>query len=137
MTDSHAISHKRILIVDDSDQVSEAIQSTLAHLGHEVETASDAKEALRKFDPGKYDLVITDFAMPKTNGIELATSIRKKAPKQLVMMVTAYAFSLAASDGRELPVDHILQKPFSPDDIETAVNEVFNPARRPACNTPH
>lgn len=132
MTDSQnasVISSKRVLIVDDADQVADVIQSTLVQLGHRVETAGDAKEALRKFEPGKYDLVITDFAMPKVNGIELATSIRKKAPGQRIIMVTAYAFSIAANDGRELPVNHILHKPFSPRDIEMSISEVFNPAK--------
>ena len=135
MSDTQATplsSPKRILIVDDADQVAEAIQSTLVYLGHQVETAGDAKEALRKFAPGKYDLIITDFAMPKMNGIELATAIRKKAAGQLIMMVTAYAFSIAANDGRELPVDQILRKPFSPRDIEVSLIELFNAARQTA-----
>ena len=123
---------KRILIVDDAPQVAETIQATLVQLGHHVEVAGDAKDALRRFEPGKYDLVVTDYSMPKTNGVELASAIRKRAAGQLILLITAYAFSIAANDARQLPVDFVLQKPFSTRELEQALAGLFATAKETA-----
>lgn len=126
------LSPKRILLVDDAQQVADTIKSVLVEFGHRVDLAADAQNALHRFQPEKYDLVITDYAMPKMNGVEVATAIRKRAPGQLILLVTAYAFSIAAKDGRQLPVDSILHKPFSPRELERALTEVFAAAKETA-----
>lgn len=123
------ISSKRILIVDDAAEVAETIQAILVQFGHQVEVVGDSKEALRMFEPGKYDLIITDYSMPKMNGVELATAIKKRSAGQLILMVTAFAFSIAATDARPLPVDFVLRKPFPPRELEEALNELFASAK--------
>jgi CheY-like chemotaxis protein len=125
-------SPKLILVVDDAPQVAEIIEVTLSQLGHKVETAEDGNEALRRFEPGKYDLVITDYAMPKMNGVELAMAIRKRAPGQLILLITAFAFSIAANDATQLPVDSVLRKPFQPRELEDAITELFAAAKQTA-----
>lgn len=126
------ISPKRILVVDDAPQVAETIQATLIQFGHQVEIAEDGKDALRQFEPGKYDLVVTDYSMPKMNGVELAAVIKKRAPGQLILLITAYAFSIAANDARPLPVDFVLCKPFPPRELEAALAELFAAAKQTA-----
>lgn len=126
------LSPKRILLVDDAQQVADTIKAALVEFGHRVDLAADAQDALRRFQPGKYDLVITDYAMPKMNGVEVATAIRKRAPGQLILLVTAYAFSIAAKDGRQLPVNSILHKPFYPRELEVALAELFAAAKETA-----
>lgn len=125
-------SSKRILVVDDAPQVAEILQAMLAQLGHQVEIAGDAKEALRQFEPGKYDLIVTDYSMPKMNGVEFAAAIKKRAAGQLILLITAFAFSIAATDARQLPVDFVLRKPFLPRELEAALNELFSPAKETA-----
>ena len=118
--------------MDDAAEVAETLKATLLQLGHQAEIAEDGKEALRRFDPGKYDLIITDYSMPKMNGVELATAIKKRSAGQLILMVTAFAFSIAANDARQLPVDFVLQKPFPPRELELALAELFAPAKETA-----
>src|SRR5206468_12229838 len=55
---------RRILVVDDEPFVCDALKMMLTFDGHIVETASNGKEALAMFEVGKFDLIITDFAMP-------------------------------------------------------------------------
>src|SRR5437870_372298 len=69
----------RILVVDDEPFVCDAVKMMLNFDGHVVETASNGKEALALFEKGKFDLVITDFAMPSMKGDELAAEIKARA----------------------------------------------------------
>src|ERR687887_106846 len=92
-----AFTQRRILVVDDEPFVCDAVKMMLNFDGHIVETAGSAKEALAVFDEGKFDLVITDFSMPNMKGDELAAAIKARAPKQPIVMITAYAEMLEAS----------------------------------------
>ena len=87
--------------------------------------AANGRQALELFNPGKFDLVMTDYSMPRMNGVELAEIIKRRAPQQLILMVTAYAFTLAAYDGRPLPVDRVLRKPFHPRELNQTLGELF------------
>jgi len=122
---------KRILVVDDSPDVAEAMHDMLVALGHQVELAADGREALAVYKPGKFDLVITDYAMPRMNGVELSETIKRRSPQQLVMMVTAFTFTIAAYDGRPLPVDCILRKPFHPKELNDTLTRMFGPGEQP------
>jgi CheY-like chemotaxis protein len=122
-------SSKRILVVDDAPNVAETIQSILSHCGHQVETSADGKEALTKFESGKYDLVITDYAMPEMNGIELAGAIKRRSAGQLVLLVSGFIFSISAKHTPPLPVDLILAKPFSLKELQEAVAGLFQAPR--------
>jgi len=69
---------KTIFIVDDSATILLSISSILGKAGYTAEKASNAEEALRKFNAGiKIDLLITDLNMPGMNGIELIREVRK------------------------------------------------------------
>ena len=54
---------QRILVVDDEPFVCESVKLMLAHDGHAVETAGGGREALAKYAPDRFDLVITDYNM--------------------------------------------------------------------------
>jgi CheY-like chemotaxis protein len=119
----------RILVVDDEPFVCDAVKMMLTFDGHEVETASNGKDALSKFEDGKYDLVITDFSMPNMKGDELAAAIKARSPKQPVVMITAYAEMLQSS-GNTLPgVDLVISKPFLLDNLREAITKVTSPKK--------
>jgi CheY-like chemotaxis protein len=125
---------KRILLAEDSADVAQALNDMLAEFGHEVDHAPDGKEALTHYKPGKYDLVITDYSMPRMNGVELAEIIKRRSHKQPILMITAFAFTIAAFDGRPLPVDVILRKPFLPKEFQDALVKLF-PAKATGTHT--
>jgi CheY-like chemotaxis protein len=116
---------KKILVVDDEQLVCDAVKMMLAFDGHDVQTANSGKEALELFDKEKYDLVITDFSMPIMKGDELAASIKIRAPKQPVLMITAYAEMLQSSGTPLTGVDFMISKPFLLDDLRAAIAKVF------------
>ena len=116
---------RKILVVDDEPFVCEAVKMMLAFDGHDVKTANSGKEALALLDKEKFDLVITDFAMPVMKGDELATAIKTRVPKQPVVMITAYAEMLQSS-GSSLPgVDCLISKPFLLENLREAIAKVL------------
>lgn len=116
---------KRILVVDDEPFVCDAVKLMLAFDGHEVETANSGKQALTLFEKGKFDLVITDFAMPEMKGDELAVAIKSRAPGQPIVMITAYAEMLQASDNPLSGVDFVISKPFLLENLREAIIKVL------------
>src|SRR5437764_658407 len=120
-----AVPKKRILVVDDEPFVCDAVKMMLAFDGHDVVTANDGKEALRVLEKDKFDLVITDFAMPGMKGDELAAAIKAHSPRQPVVMITAYAEMLQSS-GKKLPgVDFLVSKPFLLEHLREAISTVL------------
>ena len=112
---------RRILVVDDEPFVCDAVKMMLNFDGHVVETANNGKDALALFEEGKFDLVITDYAMPQMKGDELAAAIKARAPKQPVVMITAYAEMLQASNNPLTGVDSIISKPFLLENLRAAI----------------
>src|SRR2546423_13781417 len=92
-----AFPQRRILVVDDEPEVCNAVKMLLNFDGHIVEVASNGKDALEMFEHGKFDLIITDFEMPRMKGDELAAAIKARAPNQPIVMITAYAEMLYSS----------------------------------------
>lgn len=117
------IEPRRILVVDDEPFVCDAVRMMLAFDGHQVETASSGREALEVFEKGKFDLVITDYAMPAMKGDELAQAIKARVPGQPVVMITAYAEMLNASKQPLRGVDFIMSKPFLLENLREAINK--------------
>jgi CheY-like chemotaxis protein len=122
---------KRILVVDDEPFVCDAVKMMLAFDGHDVETANGGEEALNIFREGKFDLVITDFAMPRMKGDELAANIKARAPNQPIVMITAYAEMLQASGHTLTGVDFVISKPFLLENLREAIVKVLRGKNSP------
>ena len=120
---------RRILVVDDEPFVCDAVKMMLAFDRHAVETATNGKDALAKFEKGKFDLVITDFEMPAMKGDELAAAIKARDPNQPVVMITAYAEMLQSSGNRLTGVDFVISKPFLLENLREAIAKVMSVPR--------
>jgi len=115
---------RKILVVDDEPFVCDAVKMMLSFDGHEVEVAGNGKDALAMFEPGKFDLVITDFAMPTMKGDELAAAIKARAPNQPVVLITAYAEMLQSSGNPLKGIDFVISKPFLLENLREAIAKV-------------
>jgi CheY-like chemotaxis protein len=112
---------KRILLADDQPEVRETVKLLLGMDEHTVAEATNGREALDLFAPDRFDLVITDYAMPVMRGDELATNIKQVAPSQPILMITG---SAEQSDGIATSVDALLCKPFAFEDLRRAIAEL-------------
>ena len=86
-----ASENERILIVDDSPETLEMLQRNLRAEGYDVLTAPGVAEAIRILDDTPADLVITDYKMPRTSGMDLIRHVRENLKSTEVMMITGYA----------------------------------------------
>ena len=120
--DPKRVLSKRILLVDDEQSVRQTIKLLLHLDQHTVTEARDGKEALDLFGQETFDLVITDFAMPRMQGNELAVRIKRLAPAQPIVMITAYAATLGTAEN---PVDAVLSKPFAFQDLRQTISKVL------------
>jgi DNA-binding NtrC family response regulator len=84
------MANKRILVVDDDPYVREATETILKLKEYEVDTAPEAKTALRKLDERDYDLILSDIKMPGMSGIELLEAARAKVPDTHIILMTAF-----------------------------------------------
>ena len=114
---------KRVLLAEDETPVREAIRMLLSVDEHVVTEARDGREALAIFEPGRFDLVITDYLMPRMQGDELAKQIKHRAPNQPVLMISAY---VQQGVGQDTPVDALLAKPFSFGDLRQAIAKLLS-----------
>lgn len=119
-----AFPQRHILVVDDEPLVCDAVKMMLEFDGHIVETVGSARDALAALEKSKFDLVITDFAMPDMKGDELAAAIKARDPKQPVVMITAYSEMLQASGNPLTGVDLIIGKPFLLENLREAIAKV-------------
>jgi DNA-binding response OmpR family regulator len=81
--------NKRILLVDDEPDLTQVSTLALEYHGFKVDSFNDPQEALSKYKPGSYDLVILDIKMPKMDGFELYHKIKKKDNNANICFLTA------------------------------------------------
>ncbi len=81
---------QNVLIVEDTKDMQLLLKKTLSHLFKNVEIASDGKEALQKYEKGKYHIILSDIEMPIMDGIEFLKEIRKNDLEQKVIFMSAY-----------------------------------------------
>ena len=112
---------RHILVVDDEPIVRQTVQMLLEDDGYIVEEAESGPQALAMFEPGKFDMVFTDYCMPEMRGDQLAAAIKQRAPRQAIVMITAFPDKLTCSDVPLGGVDSFICKPFEGDALRTAI----------------
>lgn len=125
---------RRILVVEDADEVRHSIRDSLAFHGYMVIEAGDGAEALALLARGNIDAVVTDLWMPAIDGLELLTKLHKFRPELPVVAISGgapgrapvdYSVSLARTYG----ADAVFNKPFDNDDLVETLNALLEQAR--------
>lgn len=121
-----------ILIIDDNPEQLTSIELSLKIKGHTVFIAEAGKEALNKLKDKYFviDMVVTDYAMPKMNGLELLSKIRKKDPLLPVVIMTAYGEKELLVQALRSGCDGFIEKPFTPDQLLSEIERVTSLLKR-------
>jgi CheY-like chemotaxis protein len=122
MMNERTSQQKHILVVDDEPLVRYTVHMLLEDDGYIVDEAGSGDEALALFEPGKFDMVFTDYCMPGMKGDQLAAAIKRRSPKQPVVMITAFPEKLTCSDCPLGGIDSFICKPFEVETLRTAIN---------------
>ena len=112
---------RRILLVDDRQTMVSFLSTVLKRHGFEVVPAYNGQQAIDVFEPGSFDLVISDLHMAPVNGLELLQSLRERQNDVLFILVTAYGEINAAVEALKYGVFDCLIKPFDMSDLLTVV----------------
>ncbi|MBC8355017.1 MAG: SpoIIE family protein phosphatase [Planctomycetes bacterium] len=109
----------KILIADDHELSRFKLENDLTKWGHEVTSAEDGEEALELFKSGEFAIVITDWMMPKLDGLELVRKIRETETSDYVyiIMLTAKSEKHDIVAGMGAGADDFLSKPFHRDEL--------------------
>ncbi|MBI3875702.1 MAG: response regulator [Verrucomicrobia bacterium] len=128
-------SSRRWLVVDDEFVIAELTAQLLRRLDRSVEVMSfdNPVEALCAFEsePESVEMVLTDCNMPELDGIELTRRIRSRGFGTKVVLMSANFPDLTTDEMRWLGFSATLAKPFSLDEIETALRSVLRPSSQP------
>ena len=118
---------RRILIVDDEENIALTLQLGLARLPEcEVVMTSSSREALRLFAVQPFDLLITDYMMPDLDGLSLIAHIRHQHPHTPVMMITAYRNETLQQQAHLIPIQCLLDKPVALKTVRAKVIDLLD-----------
>jgi DNA-binding NtrC family response regulator len=119
----------KILIVDDEPSNRNILGQELTHKGYSVTAASDGREALRKIESSRPDLIILDYMMPDLSGLEVLKELRKRENDTPVVMITAYGTMERAVEAMKEGAYDFITRPFEPDHIALVVQKALERQR--------
>lgn len=124
---------KKILLVDDDPDIISAFEAILTNKGYDVVTAFNRSEGIEKFNSLIPDLAILDVMMDdEHDGFEMSREIKKSHPETPIIMLTGISeitgvnFRAAASDPDWLPADEFLDKPVTPEELVSTIEELLS-----------
>jgi CheY-like chemotaxis protein len=118
------VSVKRLLIVDDDENLREVLSDVLSERGRVIDTAGDGIEAVAMIGQNQYDLILSDLSMPGLDGPALYDAIHSIAPASAprVIFMTGHADGGAYADFLKGTTGPMLEKPFNLDVVRNLVN---------------
>lgn len=114
----------RLLIVDDEHDVANALKAGLEKNGFGVDVFYDPVEALASFQPGNYDLIISDIKMPRMNGFEMVYEMKKRDNGVQVVFLTGFVDLMKEVNKlfTKLNVREVIQKPIGIRELVDKIN---------------
>jgi CheY-like chemotaxis protein len=125
--------HGHILLVDDNVSGSSARKTVLEELGHRIHVAASGADALEQFSQHKYDLVVTDYKMPRMDGLELIGRLRKQTPDIPIVLISGFVDTLGLNEATT-GADSVIQK--SANEVTHLVRAVNRLLRKKASKKP-
>jgi CheY-like chemotaxis protein len=133
MMKTFPVAPAKVLLVDDNPDGLLVRRQLLEELGLEVETALNGEEGLHLFECGRYDVVVTDYRMPRMDGIEMIRRIRERDAAARVILLSGFVEPLGLNE-QNTGADAVIAKTFGePAMLARTVKRLLNraPARKP------
>ncbi|NUP12114.1 MAG: sigma-54-dependent Fis family transcriptional regulator [Polyangiaceae bacterium] len=108
---------RRVLVVDDEENLRLVVRTFLRRDGYEVETASGGEEALRLIETFGPDFILTDVRMPKMGGMDLLQTLKAKGSDITVILMSAYGSLDLAIEAIKAGAYDYIPKPFKPEEL--------------------
>ena len=120
---------KPVLIVEDETIVRESLRDWLSEEGYEVDTAESGEEALQKIGETEFGVAVLDLRLPGKDGLEVLREATAQNPKFKGVIITAYPSVETAVEAMKIGAVSYIVKPFAPDALEKAIEEVLGPVQ--------
>lgn len=118
---------RKILLVEDNPATIDVIEKELEFLGYESVVAQDGKEGVEKASSYLPDLIIMDISLPKMDGLEASTAIRKNPKTQTIPILAATARALPGDKEKCLQAgcDDYIAKPFTHRELGAVIKKLL------------
>lgn len=115
----------RILVMEDDETISTALEMILSEEGYDVAVAGTGEKALELFAQKPFDLIIADLKLPGISGMEVIRQVKEEKPETEVIVITGVGTQPIAEEALTLGAHDFLPKPFTDDQIKTAIEEAL------------
>ena len=116
---------QHILIIEDEVELAELVALHLRDWGAQVTTVHTGGEGLRLASTGNFELVILDWMLPDSDGLDMLRQLRQKRPALPIVMLTARTAEIDRILGLEVGADDYLTKPFSPRELVARIKALL------------
>ncbi|MBK8258375.1 MAG: sigma-54-dependent Fis family transcriptional regulator [Polyangiaceae bacterium] len=114
---------RRVLVVDDEENLRLLVRTILRREGFEVEVAASGDQALLLVETFGPDVILTDVRMPKMGGLDLLTTLKAKGNDAVVIVMSAYGNVDLAIEAMKAGAYDYLQKPFKPEELVLVIRK--------------
>ncbi len=121
-----------LLIIEDDDSISSAIEEYFSRAGYNVHAAADGIAGVDLAVKSRPDVVVLDLMLPKMDGLAVCKELRQKSPQMPILMLTAKDDVVDKVLGLEMGADDYITKPFSLRELEARIKSVLRRARASA-----
>jgi DNA-binding NtrC family response regulator len=117
-----------VLVVEDETLIGWSLASKLKQAGFAVTVVDTGEKAIEKFFSSHFDIVLTDYKLPKIDGFIVASKIKASFPQIPVIMMSAYRDCPAYKNEMRLSIDCFIEKPFDLSEV-AAIVRMFTSAK--------
>ena len=121
--DNFSLPQKRLLIIDDEENMRHMLSAMLGKSGYQVDTASDGVEALKIIDQTLYDFILCDIKMPNMDGMQFLKAAQDKILSSTVIMMSAYGSIDTAIEAMKMGAYDYISKPFKSDEVHLTLKK--------------
>jgi two-component system response regulator AtoC len=108
---------KRLLVIDDEENMRHMLSTVLGKAGYTIEAASDGHEGLQMIEATSYDFILCDIKMPNMSGMDFLKAANDKIGTTTVIMMSAYGTIDTAIEAMKLGAYDYISKPFKTDEV--------------------
>jgi DNA-binding NtrC family response regulator len=118
----------RILLIEDEDDLRDALEVILGHAGYLVTSVANGEAALEQARGGEFAMAVTDYRMPGLDGLETMRRLKEMDPSLRFLVVTAYATPDIEDEFRRLGAFAQIRKPFELSELLALLDKALQPA---------
>lgn len=124
---------EKILYIDDEDSIARLIKRLLESLGYNAMSTTEPENALKmiKAEPDRFDLVISDMAMPKMPGDQLIAEILSINPEMPTVICSGYSSRMSETKALEMGIKAFMMKPLNRAELARKIREILDNGKNP------